>query len=72
MRRLFILGVLLLLSGCKNVQGPFQSKTPQRIDDPLLTIGEQERNGRARLGLPVDSPSVAPPTGQSPTTPYGR
>jgi hypothetical protein len=72
MRRLLILGVLLLLPGCKNLQGPFQPKSPQRVDDPLLTIGEQERNGRARVGLPEDSPAVGPRTGAAAPSGYGR
>jgi hypothetical protein len=27
-------------------------RTPQRVDDPILTIGEQEQRSRARLALP--------------------
>ena len=63
MRRLFLLGVVVLLSGCHNVIGPFQPKPPARVDDPLLTIGEQERKGRANLPLPDASPNVAPNSG---------
>ncbi len=74
MRRLFLLGVVILLSGCHNVIGPLQPKPPERVDDPLLTIGEQERKGRANLPLPVESPTVAPPSAAAiPGTPtYGR
>jgi hypothetical protein len=61
MRRLFCLGVLCL-AGCQNVIGPFGHRDPQRVDDPLLTIGEQQRRGRDRLALPEESTSIAPPT----------
>jgi len=74
MRRLFLLGIVILLSGCHNVIGPLQPKPPERVDDPLLTIGEQQRKGRANLPLPVESPQVAPPSAAAiPGTPtYGR
>jgi hypothetical protein len=76
MRRILLTG-LLLLAGCQNVLGPFAPRKPERVDDPLLTIPEQERRGRDRLALPDDSPTVAPPTGttregSSPSLPYGR
>ena len=62
MQRLFF-GTMLLLAGCQNVVGPFGYRQPQRIDDPRLTIAEQQRLGRNRLALPDDSPAVGPPTG---------
>jgi hypothetical protein len=61
MRRFIVLG-LILLAGCRSVIGPFEHRDPQRVDDPLLTIGEQERRGRDRLALPEQSPTVAPRT----------
>jgi hypothetical protein len=61
MRRFIVLG-LILLAGCRSVIGPFEHRDPQRVDDPLLTIGEQERRGRDRLALPESSPTVAPRT----------
>src|SRR6516164_6117970 len=74
MRRLFLVVSMVLLSGCHNVSGPLQPKPPERVDDPLLTIGEQERKGRANLPLPIESPRVAPPSAAAiPGTPtYGR
>jgi len=51
MRKLFFLGILLL-SGCQNVVGPLDYRRPVRVDDPNLTIEEQERRGRDRLALP--------------------
>jgi hypothetical protein len=52
MHRLLLIGGLLLLAGCKSVVGPFEARPPQRVDDPLLSIGEQQRRGRDRLALP--------------------
>jgi hypothetical protein len=60
MRSLILAGILLVIAGCKNVSGPLQPKTPARVDDPLLTIGEQERNGRANLAYPDQSKQIAP------------
>jgi hypothetical protein len=55
MQRLFLAG-LLFLTGCSgNIVGPFAHRQPQRVDDPLLTIGEQERRVRDRLALPDES-----------------
>ena len=61
MRRLALLCALLLV-GCQGVVGPFQSRTPQRVDDPLLTTAEQQRRGRDRLALPEDQSALAPKT----------
>jgi hypothetical protein len=74
MRRLILAGILLVLAGCKNVSGPLQPKTPARVDDPLLTIPEQERNGRANLALPDQSQQMAPQSGgiTLPRNTYGR
>lgn len=69
MHRFVLVGVLLL-AGCRNVVGPFEHRTPERVDDPLLTINEQQRLGRDRLALPDESKAVAPPTGTVPNEPY--
>lgn len=71
MRRVFLLGALLL-TGCQNVIGPFQSRAPQRVDDPLLSIGEQQRRGRDRLALPEDQTGLAPKTYTDRADPHGR
>ena len=71
MRRLIVVGVLLL-AGCRSVVGPFEHRDPQRVDDPLLSIGEQERRSRDRLALPEWSSKVAPPTYADPPGPSGR
>jgi hypothetical protein len=65
MRRLLVVG-LLFLAGCQGVQGPMAPRTPQRVDDPLLTIGEQERRSRARLSLPDESFVTGPRASATP------
>ena len=60
MRCWLLLGVFFL-AGCANVSGPFSSRPPQRVDDPRLSIPEQEARGRDRLSQPEFSPNVAPP-----------
>jgi len=55
MRRIIMLGILLLV-GCTGVTGPRQRRadaTP--IDAPWLSIAEQEKRGRDRLALPDSS-----------------
>jgi hypothetical protein len=71
MRRLFLLGVLLLV-GCRSTVGPFAHRTPERVDDPRLPIAEQERRGRDRLALPEPSAEVAPRTYAEFPGPHGR
>lgn len=71
MRRTLLLGVLFL-AGCQNIVGPFQPRSPERIDDPLLTINEQRMRGRDRLALPDDSPAVGPTTGLEVPSSLGR
>jgi hypothetical protein len=71
MRRTLLLG-FLLLAGCQNIVGPFQPRSPERIDDPLLSINEQRMRGRDRLALPDDSPSVGPTTGLEVPSSLGR
>lgn len=58
--RHLILGIALALAGCQSVVGPFQSRAPQRVDDPLLPISEQQRRGRDRLAIPEDRNALAP------------
>ena len=42
MRKIFV-AALVLLGGCQNIIGPFTARQPMRIDDPRLTIGEQQQ-----------------------------
>jgi hypothetical protein len=61
---------LLLLAGCKGVVGPFQSRKPERVDDPQYTIGEQQRRGRDRLAIPAED--VGPQSGVELPPGYGK
>jgi hypothetical protein len=59
--RHLILVVALFAVGCGgNVIGPFQQRKPLRVDDPKVTIPEQEVRGRDRLALPDQSHAIAP------------
>jgi len=71
MRRLFLLGALLVM-GCRTTVGPFAHREPQRVDDPRLTIPEQERRARDRLAYPEQSADVAPRTYTELPGPHGR
>jgi hypothetical protein len=62
MRRFFCVAVLLL-AGCQNTVGPFARHNHERVDDPLLSIEEQQRRGRERLALPDNSDLAGPRTG---------
>jgi len=55
MRRLLLVGALIALSGCQNVVGPFRPKNPQRVDDPSVTINEQQSRDRARYARPDET-----------------
>jgi hypothetical protein len=63
---------LILWVGCQNVVGPFDARQPQRVDDPLLPIPEQQKRGRDRLALPEDNPASAPRTFTDRPGPHGR
>jgi hypothetical protein len=71
MRYLALIGILFL-AGCQNTVGPFRSRPPQRIDDPVLNIDEQQRRARAQIALPDDSDSLAPKTYIDRPGPVGR
>lgn len=60
MSRLCLIGILLL-AGCRGLVGPRDRRdTPEQVDDPRLTIQEQERRGRDRLALPESSGDLVP------------
>ena len=63
MRHILILGAIFFMAGCQNLSGPFAWRSPARIDDPRLSIGEQESRGRDRWAIPEESPRVAPSSG---------
>ncbi len=58
MRRLLLLA-MLLAAGCENLRGPLAPKPATPIDNPNLSIREQQVLGRDRIGLP-DNSSVLP------------
>jgi hypothetical protein len=64
MRAILLLSVLLLAGCTNNVRGPWQRicDPPRRLDDPRLTIREQEALQRSRIALPEPSMDVAPRT----------
>jgi hypothetical protein len=59
MRRLLFLGVFAL-TGCCSVVGPFERRKPEKVDDPCVSISEQEKRGRDRLAYPISDTRVAP------------
>lgn len=59
MRTILIVGIALL-AGCQNIVGPFQARSPVRVDDPRLSIEEQERLTRDRYALPDESYTAGP------------
>jgi hypothetical protein len=75
MRRLLFIGTLIgtaMLAGCK-ISGPFEhNRNPQRVDDPRVSIPEQEARGRDRMPLPEFSPNIAPPLGIDFPGPHDR
>jgi hypothetical protein len=64
MRRIIMLGILLL-AGCTGVTGPRQHRADNTpIDAPWLSIAQQEQRGRDRLALPdSDTTNVLPRDG---------
>lgn len=60
MRRLLMTS-LVLLAGCQNLAGPFQARPAVRVDDPRLSIEDQEKLGRDRLALPDPAPVPSGP-----------
>jgi hypothetical protein len=62
MRRILLAG-LVCLAGCQGLQGPRAHRcNPEVVDDPRVSIAEQQARGRDRLALPEPSNDVAPRT----------
>jgi hypothetical protein len=56
MRSAILLVMVMCMAGCKGTTGPLANKNRNdRIDDPLLTIDEQQRRGRDRYAIPEDN-----------------
>jgi hypothetical protein len=64
--RLTFLLILLLAAGCENLRGPLAPRSPTRIDDPSLSIAEQQVLGRDRIGAPDNSWVLPPEAGARP------
>lgn len=60
MRKLFLL-VLLGLAGCQSFTTPFDTRRPQRADDPMLSTGEQQK--RVRYTHAFTDEELAPRSG---------
>lgn len=74
MRRLLLLSVAVVsVAGCHSILGP---RSPQHVDDPLVSTAEQERRGRQQLAIPEDAPSdplkLTPRTYTDRPGPHGR
>jgi hypothetical protein len=62
MHRLLLVG-LFFLAGCQGVVGPVRRTCiTEPIDNPCLSIPEQQQRERDRLALPERSPTVGPNT----------
>ena len=66
MRKLVLLGMLLVLTGCQNTVGPLAPRSDQRVDDPGLPIFEQQRRGRERYAFPDQTRTLLPGTSTAP------
>jgi hypothetical protein len=71
MRRVLLLAAFLLI-GCRTTTGPFAHRDPQRVDDPRLSIPEQEQRGRDRLSYQEIEPNVLPRTYAELPGPHSR
>jgi len=71
MRRIILLASMLFI-GCGNVTGPFAFRQPERVDDPRLTISQQEQRGRDRLSYQEIEPNVLPRTYAELPGPHSR
>jgi hypothetical protein len=58
-----LLAGLLCTTGCQGVIGPFERPCyPVYVNNPCLTIAEQEQRKREALALPERSPEIGPRT----------
>jgi hypothetical protein len=63
MRCILLLGIMFCLVGCQNVNGPFMPRPPGRVDDPRLSLTEQQSRARDRYAIPDNTPGVGPQSG---------
>ncbi len=71
MRRLCLLGLLFAVAGCQNNSASLGYRKPNRVDDPMLSIGEQESRGRERYSY-IEDDRLSPKLGvDRPDPTYG-
>jgi hypothetical protein len=75
MRKLFLIGVGFLAGCGGNILGPFAYRPPEKVDDPLLSIPEQQARGRDRFSYPEETQdklgNIAPRTWADRPSPTG-
>jgi hypothetical protein len=70
--RLCLFGLLLALAGCQSNPGSLGYRKPNRVDDPMLSIGEQQSRGRERYSY-IEDDRLSPKMGvDRPDPTYGR
>ena len=62
MRRSMLILLILTAAGCQSTRGGLLYRKPDRPDDPMFSIEEQQRRGRERIATIEDSSGVAPKT----------
>ena len=66
------LGLLFALAGCRSEGDSLGYRKPNRADDPMLSIGEQQSRGRERYSY-IEDDRLAPKLGvDRPDPSYGR
>jgi hypothetical protein len=55
MRHLILLGLFLAATGCRSDSGSLGYRNTGRVDDPRLSIAEQEARGRQRYSYIEDN-----------------
>ena len=60
MKRPLLIAALLLVIGCQSDKGSLFYRKPDRADDPMYSIEEQERRGRERLSTVEDYSELTP------------
>jgi hypothetical protein len=62
MTRVVVVALLLAAAGCQSNRGGLLYRKPDRADDPMFSIEEQQRRGRDRLAVVEDTTNLVPKT----------
>ena len=62
MRQSLLILLVLTATGCQSSRGGLGYRKPDRPDDPMYSIEEQQRRGRETIATIEDSSGVAPKT----------